>query len=110
MGEQKPRRVLVVVSNKNPLWEQAWSASEDKCKAALEILKSNHLLEHVDPAGIRLLAKTNWVIRVFIVFDIANASYDPATGHLPEQNNLFRLFISVGQSKLIQQALRYRAG
>lgn len=47
MEEQTPLRVLVIISDKNKYWEQSWSASEDICRVALEVLEDNHLLEHI---------------------------------------------------------------
>lgn len=90
MVEQKPQRVLVIISNKSAYWEQAWSSSEDLLPVAFDILKYNHLLEgtHNRQPKLKLLAKQKWETRVFIVFDISNTSYDPKLGHLPEQNML----------------------
>ncbi|KAJ0413182.1 hypothetical protein BJY00DRAFT_68529 [Aspergillus carlsbadensis] len=99
MVEQKPQRVLVIISNNNEHWEQSWSASEDLLPIAFEILKSNHLLEctYKDQPELRLLAKQNWGTRVFLVFDISNTSYDPTIGHLPEHNKLPVAIVRLGK-------------
>lgn len=88
MAEQHPLRVLVIVSDKNTYWDHSWSASEDTCLVALEVLEDNNLLEHTDQPQVRLLAKQKWGTRVFLVFDISNTCYDPVMGHLPAQNKL----------------------
>lgn len=89
--EQRPLRVLVIVSNKNAtLWERSWSASEDILPVALGALEENHLLSSnpTENLEMKLLAKQRWQTRVFLVFDISNTSYDAALGHLPEHNML----------------------
>ncbi|RDW63108.1 uncharacterized protein DSM5745_10219 [Aspergillus mulundensis] len=92
MMEQKPQRVLVIVSGSNSYWEQSWSSSEDLLPIAFGILKDNHLLEGTytdqDPPELKLLVKQKWATHVFLVFDISNTSYDPTLGHMPEQNKL----------------------
>jgi hypothetical protein len=98
MAEQTPLRVLVIISTKNKHWEQSWSASEDTCLVALEVLEDNHLLKYSRQLKPKLLAKQKWGTRVFLVFDISNPSYDPATGHLPEQNKLPVSIVRLGQS------------
>lgn len=97
MAEQDPLRVLVIVLDKNTYWEQSWSASEDTCLVALEVLEDNNLLEHTDQPQVRLLAKQKWGTRVFLVFDISNTCYDPVMGHLPAQNNLPVSIVRLGQ-------------
>jgi hypothetical protein len=99
MVDQKPQRVLVIVSNNNEHWEQCWSSTEDLLPIAFEILKDNHLLEctyKIQPQ-LKLLAKQNWGTRVFLVFDISNTSYDPSLGHLPEHNNLPVTIVRLGK-------------
>jgi hypothetical protein len=46
----------------------------------------------------RLLAKEKWATRLFLVFDISNTSYDPATAHLPEQNKLPVAVVRLGKT------------
>jgi len=97
MKEQKPHRVLVIISNENTHWEQSWSASEDTCLVALEILEENQLLKHIEKPKPRVLAKQKWGIRVFLIFDILNTSYDAAMGHLPEHNKLPVSIVRLGR-------------
>jgi hypothetical protein len=98
MAEQTPLRVLVNISDKNKHWEQSWSASEDICPVALEVLEDNHLLKHIRQLKPRLLAKQKWETRAFLVFDISNTFYDPAMGHLLEKNKLPVSIIRLGQT------------
>lgn len=99
MVEQKPLRVLVIISNKNAYWEQSWSASEDLLPVTLQVLNNNHLLEHTYnlQTQTKLLVKHKWATHVFLVFDISNTSYDPKTGHLPEQNKLPVAIVRLGE-------------
>lgn len=46
MVEQKPLRVLVIVSDTNAYREESWSASEDLLTVAFEILRENCLVEN----------------------------------------------------------------
>ena len=104
MSEQTPLRVLVIISDKNKYWDQSWSASEDACLVALEVLQDNHLLKHIRQLKPRLLAKQKWETRVFLVFGISNTSYNPAMGHLPEHNKLPVLIVRLGQTLLAYSA------
>ncbi|KAK9629779.1 hypothetical protein V6000_004827 [Aspergillus fumigatus] len=98
MVEQKPLRVLVIISDTNAYWEKSWSASEDLLPVAFEILQENCLVENTYNhwPKMRLLAKEKWATRVFLVFDISNTSYDPEVGHLPQQNNLPVAIVRLG--------------
>ncbi|KAE8150250.1 hypothetical protein BDV25DRAFT_172289 [Aspergillus avenaceus] len=100
MEEQKPLRVLVTISHKSTYWEQSWSASEDLLPVAFEVLKSNQLLRgsYSHQPTIKLLAKQRWATQLFLVFDIANTSYDPETGHLLEQNQLPVAIVRLGKT------------
>lgn len=106
MVVDKPLRVLVIISNKNPYWAQSWSDSEEILPSTYQILKENNLMQ--GPSShqpeLRLLAKQRWQTRVFLVFDIANASYDPQTAHLPEQNNLPVAIVRLSQKVQAYQA------
>ncbi|KAL2811011.1 hypothetical protein BDW59DRAFT_155593 [Aspergillus cavernicola] len=98
MMEQKPQRVLVIISNGNTYWEQSWSSSEELLPIAVDILKYNNLLEgtYNHQPELKLLAKQRWKTRVFLVFDISNTSYDPNIGHLPNQNKLPVTIVRLG--------------
>lgn len=100
MVEQKPLRVLVIISNTNAYWERCWSTSEDLLPVAFEILKEYRLLKYVYnfQPKMKLLAKQRWATRVFLVFDISNTCYDPEIGHLPEQNKLPVAVVRLGKT------------
>lgn len=90
MVDDKPLRVVVVISNKSTSWDQAWSASEETLPTAYQALLDNNLIHR--PSGhaplMRLLAKQRYQTRVFLVFDIDHTSYDPAVAHFPNENKL----------------------
>ena len=90
MVEDKPLRVVVIISNKSPYWGRSWTSPEEILLAAYQILKDSNLIQYPfdRQPGMRLLAKQRWQTRIFLVFDIANALYDPEIAHLPEQNKL----------------------
>ncbi|PYI10642.1 hypothetical protein BO78DRAFT_335344 [Aspergillus sclerotiicarbonarius CBS 121057] len=90
MVEQKPQRVLIIISNRNAYWEQSWSSSEELLPIAFDILNCKGLLEcaYNNRPDLKLLAKQKWETHVFLVFDISNTCYDPSLGHLPDQNKL----------------------
>lgn len=46
MVEDKPLRVLVMISNKNPYWSRSWSASEEILPAAYDVLKDKTLIKY----------------------------------------------------------------
>ncbi|KAL4810497.1 hypothetical protein BDV18DRAFT_131125 [Aspergillus unguis] len=98
--EQKPQRVLVIVSKSNPHWEQSWSTSEDILPIAFDILQDKHLLTgtYDNRPELKLLVKQKWATHVFLVFDISNTLYDPALGHLPEQNKLPITIVRLGKN------------
>lgn len=98
MVEQKPLRVLVIISDTNTYQEKSWSASEDLLPVAFKILQENCLVENTynHQPKIRLLAKEKWVTCIFLVFNISNTSYNPKVGHLPQQNNLPVIIIQLG--------------
>lgn len=97
MAEQKPFRVLAVISDKNSYWEQSWLTPEDILLPAIEILKDKDLLEYTSEPDMRLIAKEKWQTRVFIVFDISDTSYDAAKGHLPEEDKLPVSIVRLGR-------------
>ncbi|KAL4894561.1 hypothetical protein BDV59DRAFT_12852 [Aspergillus ambiguus] len=99
MVEEKPLRVLVIISDKNAYWEQSWSSSEEILPAAYQVLEDNKLIHypHSHQPQTKLLAKQRWQTRVFLVFDIANTSYDPAVAHLPEHNKLSVVIVRLSQ-------------
>jgi len=84
---QKAVRVLLIVSQSNPLWSQSWSSTEAILPSAIDILRQNQLIKQ-ESIETRLLIKQKWPLRVLIVFDICNNTYDADLGHLPEKNNL----------------------
>ncbi|KAJ5107296.1 hypothetical protein N7456_003971 [Penicillium angulare] len=96
MAEQKPFRVLAVISDKNSYWEQSWLTPEILLPA-IEILKDKDLLEYTSEPEMRLIAKEKRQTRVFIVFDISHTSYDAAKGHLPEENKLPVSIVRLGR-------------
>ncbi|KAL4887993.1 hypothetical protein BDV59DRAFT_189545 [Aspergillus ambiguus] len=99
MVEDTPLRVLVIISDKSTYWERSWCASEQILPAAYQILKDNNLIHypHSHQPKMRLLAKQRWQTRVFLVFDIANTSYDPEVAHLPENNKLPVVIVRLSQ-------------
>lgn len=91
MTQQKPLRVLVIVSQRSALWSKARESAEDLVPAAIQLVKDNQLYssthEILVPAA-RFVAMQKWRTRIFFVFDICHFSYDPQLGHLPEHNRL----------------------
>jgi hypothetical protein len=59
MVVDKPLRVLVIISNKNPYWAQSWSDSEEILPATYQILKESNLMQGPisHQPELRLLAK-----------------------------------------------------
>ncbi|KAL2821332.1 hypothetical protein BDW59DRAFT_181235 [Aspergillus cavernicola] len=90
MVEQRPMRVLIIISDRNAYWEQSWCSSEDLLPVVFNILKGNHLLKDTynHQPRMKLLAKQKWETRIFLVFDVSSTSYGPELGHLPEENPL----------------------
>ncbi|KAJ5626709.1 hypothetical protein N7528_004136 [Penicillium herquei] len=100
MAEQKPTRVLVMISERNTTyWERAWSTPEDIILPALEVLQTKKLVDYTnsEQPEFRLLAKQRWRTRVWLVFDISHTSYDASEGHLPEKNILPVLIVRLGK-------------
>ncbi|KAF2189288.1 hypothetical protein K469DRAFT_62549 [Zopfia rhizophila CBS 207.26] len=87
--EQKAVRVLLIVSQNSPYWSQSWLSTEDVFPVALKAIRQAGLIGKGETElPLRLLVKQKWPLRVLIVFDISNNSYNAELGHLPEHNNL----------------------
>ncbi|EED21224.1 conserved hypothetical protein [Talaromyces stipitatus ATCC 10500] len=87
MNAKRPLRVLTIVSNKSPAWEQS---PEGIIQFALRVIAENNLYDvtEISVSNTKLLAIQYYRVRKMFVFDISNESYDPAKGHLPEENEL----------------------
>jgi hypothetical protein len=87
MTGKHPMRVLAIVSNKSPAWQQT---PEDIIRLAIQIVNDENLYDEseISFSDARLLAIQRYLVREMFVFDISNEDYDPQRGHLPEQNQL----------------------
>jgi hypothetical protein len=107
-----PTRVLVDVSRTSPYWSQAWTSSESVISVALEVLKENCFIdqdyqpddgsenrEAAIPRDCRFLAKDRWDTHTYLVFDLFHDSYDPVYAHLPDQNALPVIKVSLRRIK-----------
>lgn len=77
-------------SDKSVCWKDSWISSEAILPVAFQVLNDTQPLSPsgVDGFKIKLLAKTRYTTRVFLVFDISNTAYSPENGHQPQQNKL----------------------
>ena len=82
--------VLVIVSNQSPFWIQACDSPEGLIPIAIQVIKDSKLYDAQEDGtpDTRLLAIQKWRIRTHFIFDLSNKDYDPALGHLAEQNKL----------------------
>ena len=88
-------RVLLIISQSSPAWSRSWSSTQDVLPTALDALRKSQFLglrqsdstKEVE-IPLRLLAKQKWPLRVLVVLDLFNESYNPKLGHLPEHNDL----------------------
>lgn len=103
---QEPLRVLVIVFQKNANWPKAWDSTADLIPVALQVLEDKQLLKdsHNLQSNLVLLSKHKWQTRVMFVFDISNTAYDTEKGHLPEQNQLPVVVVSLGRTATAYEA------
>lgn len=90
MSRESALRVLVIVSNRSSLWQQACNSPEDLISPAMQVLEQHRLFDRprdTQPDTL-LLAIQKWAVRLLFVFDISNKNYNAELGHLLEQNNL----------------------
>ncbi|OOQ86923.1 hypothetical protein PEBR_19195 [Penicillium brasilianum] len=89
MIDSGPLRVLVIISQRSSLYPKSNSTPEEIIPLAMRLLKKRKMWKATDyPTATKLLAVQKWRSRAFLVFDIANETYDAKLGHLPEHNQL----------------------
>jgi hypothetical protein len=100
-----PERVLVDVSRTSQYWSEAWTFSERVISIALEVLKEQYFNgepgvgEACLPKHARFLAKDRWDTHTYLVFDLFHDSYDSTRAHLPGQNELPVILVSLRGNK-----------
>lgn len=99
------RRVLVNVSPYSRCWTDAWIGSEQVMAAAVGLIKdklSDALPPDTDAEyDCRLLAIERWDSRMHIVFDVFHDGYDPDQAHLPGENSLPLITVSLGRMETV---------
>jgi len=97
--KNRPIRVLVAVSSKSPHWSTAWTSSEVVINLALELVIKHQLITCDINTPYQLLATERWNRRTFLVFDLFHDLYDPDSAHLPGQNILPVISVSLYEKK-----------
>jgi len=87
-------RVFVSVSPKSSHFNSAWDSPESVIRFALQILKDSNLSSWDTPPSHRFIAKERWH-RIHIIFDIFNDAYTPQNAHLPGENDLPVIAVSL---------------
>lgn len=98
-----PMRVFVSISTKSSHWSKAWDRGEEVIKMALVRLQEHSADVTVDTPTL-YLARQRWPPRICIAFDLFRDSYDPATAHLAEENNLPVTMVSLAQKDVVVSA------
>jgi len=94
-----PKRVLVRISDGSPHWPHTCEEPmKDLMQHALDIIKE-HGLAPVDAPNesVLLVAVDKWNKRASIVFDVFHDAYDPVNAHLPKQNDLPLIVVSLSK-------------
>lgn len=103
MTQASAKRVFVSISTKSRHWKRAWDYSEEAVEAAVACLQQNGTTGFKTDAPIQptMVVKERWASRLWIVFDIFNTLYDPDCAHLPEQNDLPVIMVSLAEKDVI---------
>ncbi|POR38381.1 Uncharacterized protein TPAR_01432 [Tolypocladium paradoxum] len=103
--KKNARRVLIDVSPRSRHWTDAWIASEQVVAVALRAIQdkvSDKVPFDTDTEhDCRLLAIERWNNRTHIVCDIFHDTYDPDAAHLPGQNSLPVIMVSLGKTETV---------
>jgi len=93
-----PMRVLVKISHGSPYWPHTCEEPmTDMMKEALDIIKEHELAPADTLNAPMLVAVDKWDNRAFIVFDIFHDAYDPVNAHLPKQDDLPVIVVSLSK-------------
>ncbi|OHE91409.1 hypothetical protein CORC01_13274 [Colletotrichum orchidophilum] len=103
-GDRIAKRIFVSVSKKSPQWSQALSSDKEIVNLAIGHLNSNAPSTQIVDADAMLVVKEIWPMRIWIVFDIFNINYDPSKAHLPNQNDLPVIAISLSKNTSVTVA------
>ncbi|KAL5338249.1 hypothetical protein BJX70DRAFT_367550 [Aspergillus crustosus] len=102
MTRKHPLRVLAIVSNKSPAWQQP---SEEIMQLTIQVINKESLYgqEEITLSNTNLLAIQYYRVREMFVFDISNEDYNAEKGHLSEQNQLPVIVIHLSDRKIASQ-------
>ncbi|WQF77032.1 hypothetical protein CDEST_02046 [Colletotrichum destructivum] len=103
-GDPIAKRIFVSVSKKSRHWPQAWSYDKEIVDVAIDLIKSKDTAAQVAYADTMLVVQERWPMRIWIIFDIFNTEYDPSKAHLPGQNDLPVIAISLSNKTTITNA------
>ncbi|KAK1485585.1 hypothetical protein CCUS01_03725 [Colletotrichum cuscutae] len=96
-GARTAKRIFVSVSKKSHQWSQALSNDKEIANLTIDLLNSNDPSAQIADADAMLVVKEMWPMRIWFVFDIFNTKYDPSQAHLPNQNDLPVIAVSLSK-------------
>ncbi|KAK1983161.1 hypothetical protein LZ30DRAFT_588997 [Colletotrichum cereale] len=100
------KRIFISVSEKSPYWPRAWSYDKEIVDVAIDLIDSNNTTAQVAATDAMLVVKERWPMRIWIVVDISNTKYVPSKAHLPGQNDLPVIAISLSENTNIAIATK----
>ncbi|KAG8406075.1 hypothetical protein J3459_017455 [Metarhizium acridum] len=98
------KRVFVAVTNLHPLHVASWDSPDKVFQHALKLLQNTGLVATENP-DYQFIAKERYN-KIFFIYDIGNVNFRLATAHLPGDNDLPVLCVTLGKEEHVQAASR----